>query len=212
MPTRAAMRNPARGRRPIQVAIVVTVVILPLRFTAHGGGFEPYYPTNEQLRHTIRGVWESQTFRPPAILAQKVREAMRSIGEPERRSDPRLAGLLPSRLKGAWAELERSRAAGALGYMEFDEQTFQAAEAKFQEALSQILGTRGANPEEGYRAALQTLDTVQALSRYARASVPGLSSDDVLLIREKRQRLLLKEAKGEEGMGVHIGAEAMPTR
>jgi len=180
--------------------LVVLGVVVALAFStpAGGEGFEPYHPANEQLRRTSREVWERQTFRPPPLLEERVREAFRSIGEVEGRTDPRLAGLLSTRLKDAWTELERSRAVGALGYTEFDEGRFQAAEVKFQEVLSQFLGPRAPFPAESYQAAFQALADTQALSREARRAVPGMSSDDVLLTRQKRHKLLLEVPK-EEG-------------
>ena len=193
------------------VALPIAAVTLLFSVAAHGGGFEPFYPTNEQLRSTIQGVWKSQAFRPPAALEQGVREALRSIKETEGRTDRRLGGLLSSRLKATWTELERSRVVGELGYTEFDDETFQAAEAKFQEVLTQFAGARDPFPEKRYQAALQTLADVQALCRNARRAVPGLASDDVLLMRQKRQILLLKEPP-EEGASVRSGGETAPSR
>lgn len=194
------------SRKPIMLALLIAALTIALSLTATSGGFEPYYPPNEQLRRTIRGVWEGQAARPPAALEQSVREALRSIKETEGRTDPRLAGLLSSRLKGAWTELERSRVVGGLGYTEFDDETFQAAEAKFQEVVTQFVGARAPYREERYQAALRALADVQALSRNARRAVPGLSSDDVLLMREKRQKLLLKEPREAEGLiGIETG-------
>jgi hypothetical protein len=123
---------------------------------------------------------------------------LRSIADVEGRTDPPLAGLLSTRLKEAWTELERSRAVGALGYAEFDEGRFQAAEAKFQEVVGEFLGPRAPFPAETYQAAFQALADTQALSRETRRGVPGMSSDDVLLTRQKRHKLLLEEPK-EEG-------------
>ena len=198
--------------KPILIGLLIAVVTLAFSLPAHGGGFEPYYPANEQLRRTSRGIWESQTFRPPVLLEQSVREALRSIKEIEGRTDPQLAGLLFTRLRGAWEELERSRVVGELGYTEFDEEKFQAAEAKFQEVLTQFLGDRVPYPTERYHAALQALSDAQALSRDARRAVPGLSSDDVLLMRGKRQKLLLKEPKEEEGGTLRLETERGPSR
>jgi hypothetical protein len=88
-----------------------------------------------------------------------------------------------------------------LGYTEFNDETFQDAEAKFQDLLTQFVGTRTPYSVERYQAALGTLDDVQALSRNARRAVPGLSSDDVLLMREKRQKILREEVKEDRGFG-----------
>jgi hypothetical protein len=193
------------------LGLLVVAVTIAASLPAHGGGFEPYYPTNEQLRSTIEGVVASQTVRPPAALEQIVREALRSIEKTEGRTDPRLGGLLSSRLKAAWTELERSRVVGELGYREFDEETFQAAEAKFQDVVTQFVGARATYSEERYQVALRALADVQALSRNARRAVPGLASDDVLLMREKRQKLLLKEP-AEDRSSVGFSAETTPSR
>ena len=193
------------------LGLLVVAVTIAASLPANGGGFEPYYPTNEQLRSTIQGVWESQAFRPPAVLEQQVREALRSIKETEGRADSRLAGLLSSRMKAAWTELERSRVVGGLGYPEFDDETFQAADAKFQQVLTEFAGARAPYSEEKYQAALRALADVQALSRNARRAVPGLSSDDVLLMRGKRQQLLMKEP-AEDRASVGFGAETAPPR
>lgn len=193
------------------VALPIAAVTILFSVAAHGGGLEPSSPPSQPLRRTIEGVVASQTIRPPAALEQRVREASRSIKETEGRADSRLAELLATRLKAAWTELERSRVVGGLGYREFDEETFQAAEAKFQEVLTQFVGARDPFPEKRYQAALQTLADVQALSRNARRAVPGLASDDVLLMREKRQKLLAKEPP-EEGVGVRSGGETAPSR
>jgi len=201
MPRLAFRQNPMGSGTPIMVALLIAAVTILFSVAAHGGGFEPFYPTNEQLRSTIQGVWKSQAFRPPVVLEQRVREALRSIKETEGRTDPRLGGLLSSRLKGTWRELERSRVVGGLGYTEFDDETFEAAEAKFQEVLTQFVGARAPYSEERYRGALRALDDTQALCRDARRAVPGLASDDVLLMRQKRQILLLKEPR-EEGVAV----------
>ncbi len=187
-----------RRRERILVALLGAAATLPFSTLAGGEGFEPYHPANEQLRRTSQRIWESQTLRPPALLEQNVREALRSIAEVEGRTDPPLAGLLSTRLKEAWTELERSRAVGALGYAEFDEGRFQAAEAKFQEVVSEFRGPRAPVPAETYRAAFQALEDAQALSRETRRGVPGMSSDDVLLTRQKRHKLLLEHPK-EEG-------------
>ena len=194
------------------LAFLIVAVTTALSLSANGGGFEPYYPPNEQLRRTIRGILGSQAFRSPLVLEQSLREALRSIQETEGRSDPKLAGLLSTRLKGAWRELERSRVVNGLGYKEFDEETFQAAEAKFQEVLAQFVGARAAYPGERYQAILQAVADTQALSKNARRAVPGLSSDDVLLMREKRQKLLLKEPRGAEGLTPQFGIETGPSR
>jgi len=184
-----------RRRERILVALLGAAAALPFSTLAGGEGFEPYHPANEQLRRTSQEVWERQTFRPPPVLEQRVGEALQSIAEVEGRTDPPLAGLLSARLKDTWTELERSRAVGALGYTEFDEGRFQDAEAKFQEVLSQFLGARAPFPAESYQAALQALADTQALSREARRAVPGMASDDVLLTRQKRHKLLLEEPK-----------------
>lgn len=189
----------------IAALVAATLTIPFLCLSAHGGGFEPYAPANEQLRSTIQGVWESQAFRPPAALEQRVREALRSIKETEGRTDPPLGGLLPSRLKATWAELERARVIGGLGYREFDAETFQAAEAAFQEVLTQFVDTRTPYSEERYQVAIKALAEAQTLSRNAWRAVPGLSSDDVQLMREKRQKLLMKEPKEKEDQGSSSG-------
>lgn len=168
------------------VALLAAALTIPLCISAHGGGFEPYAPANEQLRRTIVEVWESQAFRPPAALEQRVREALRSIKETEGRTDPRVARHLSTHLKSAWMELERSRVVGGLGYIEFDEATFQASEAKFQEIVTQYSGARASYSKARNRVALKALADVQTLSRNARHHVPGLSSDDVQLMQEKR--------------------------
>ena len=211
MPTSPCIRSPMGCRKPLMRGLLVVAVTIAASLPANGGGFEPYYPTNEQLRSTIQGVWESQAFRPPAVLEQQVREALRSIKETEGRADSRLAELLATRMKAAWTELERSRVVGELGYREFDEETFQAAEAKFQEVVTQFVGARATYSEERYQAALKAVADVQALSRNARRAVPGLSSDDVLLMREKRQKLLLKEP-AEDRSSVGFSAETTPSR
>ena len=211
MPRLAFRRNPMGNGTPIMVALPIAAVIILFSVAAHGGGFEPFYPTNEQLRSTIQGALESQAFRPPVVLEQRVREALRSIKETEGRTDPRLGGLLSSRLKATWTELERSRIVGGLGYTEFDDDTFQAAEAKFKEVLSQFAGARAPYSEERYREALGALDDAQVLCRNARRAVPGLASDDVLLMREKRQKLLAKEPR-DEGASVRFGGETAPSR
>ena len=187
--------------RVIAVGLLLVAFTIPFCISSPAEGFEPYTPRNEQLRSTIQGVWESQAFRPPAVLEQRVREALRSIKETEGRTASWLSELLSSRLKTTWAELERSRAIGGLGYTEFNDETFQDAEAKFQDLLTQFVGTRTPYSVERYQAALGTLDDVQALSRNARRAVPGLSSDDVLLMREKRQKILREEVKEDRGFG-----------
>jgi len=192
-------------------ALPVAAVTLLFSVIAHAGGFEPFYPTNEQLRSTIQAVRESQTFRPPGALEQSVRQALRSIKETEGRTNLRLAGLLSTRLKATWTELERSRVVGELGYTEFDGETFEAGEAKFREVLTQFVGARATYSEERYWGALRALDDAQALCRSARRAVPGLASDDVLLMREKRQKLLAKEPR-DEGASVRFGGETAPSR
>ncbi len=211
MPRLAFRRNPMGSGTPIMVALPIAAVIILFSVAAHGGGFEPFYPTNEQLRSTIQEVWKSQAFRPPVVLEQRLREALRSIKETEGRTDPRLGGLLSSRLKATWTELERSRVVGGLGYTEFDDETFQAAEARFQEVLTQFVGARDPFPEMRYQVALRALDDAQALCRSARRAVPGVASDDVLLMREKRQKLLVKEPP-EEGVAVRFGGETGRSR
>ena len=200
MPARAYDRTSGERKNLISLALLIAAATISSSTPANCGGIEPYYPPNEQLRRTIQGVSESQTFRPPLALERSVQQALRSIKAIEGRTDPRLAGLLSTRLKGTWTELERSRVVAGLGYTEFDEETFQAAEVKFQEVVTQFVGARAAYPEERYQAALRALADVQALSRNARRAVPGLSSDDVLLMREKRQKLLQKEPKETESL------------
>ena len=212
MPTRAGTKRPMGRGTPILLALLVAAVTLPFFSPpAQGGGFEPYHPANEELRRTSQRIWESQTLRPPALLEQNVREALRSITEIEGGTDPQLARQLSTGLKEAWTELERSRAISGLGYTEFDEGKFAAAEATFQGVLTQFLGPRPPYPAERYAAALQALLESQALSRDARRAVPGSSSDDVLWTREKRQKLLLKEPK-EDGFTPRLGIETMPSR
>lgn len=189
----------AFNRKLMTVALLAAVLTIPLCISVHAEGFEPYTPRNEQLRSTIRGVWESQTFRPSPMLEQRVREALRSIAETEGWTAPALGELLSSRLKATWTDLERSRMVSGLGYTEFDDETFHAAEATFQEILTRFVGTRTPYSGERYQAALGDLDNVQELSRKARRAVPGLSSDDVLLMREKRQKLLREEVKEDRG-------------
>ena len=174
--------------------------------------FELHYPGSEQLRRTIRDVWERQAVRPPEGLDQRLREALRSINEVEGRTDAAVADRLATELKTAWRELERARAIGALGYSEFGEEKFEAAESKLEAVAAQFRGARLPSPAEQYQAAVQALSDVQALSRAARHAVPGLSSDDVLLMREKRQRLLIKEPRGEEGLPGRSGNETGPPR
>lgn len=187
--------------------LLLAVLTIPFCATAHGGGLEPYAPANEQLRRTILGVWESQAFRHPPALERDVREALRSINEIEGRTDSALAGLLSAQMNGAWAELEQSRAVQWLGYSEFDAVAFQAADSQFQEVVSQFVGVRAPYPAETYQMAINALTDAQALSRDARRRVPGLSSDDVQLIQEKRQKLLLKEPRTDEGSGSQTGSQ-----
>lgn len=191
----------AFNRKLMTVALLAEVLTIPLCISVHAEGFEPYTPRNQQLRQTIMGVIESQTFRPSPMLEQRVREALRSIAETEGWTAPALGELLSSRLKATWTELERSRAVSGLGYTEFDDETFHAAEATFQDLLILFVGTRTPYSGERYQAAIQTLGDVQELSRNARRAVPGLSSDDVLLMREKRQKLLREEVKEDRGFG-----------
>lgn len=191
----------AVNRKPMTVALLAAALTISLSISAHGGDLEPYVPANEPLRSTIQEVWKSQAFHPPAVLERRVREALWSINKSEGQTGLPLAELLSSRLKATWAELERSRAVGGLGYTEFDAETFQAAEAAFQEVLIQFVGIRTPSSGEKYQAALRAFDDVQTLSRNARRAVPGLASDDVLLMREKRQKLLMKEPKEKEDEG-----------
>ena len=172
-----------------------------------GEGFEPHYPANDQLRATIRDVLERQAVRPPQGLEKRVREALRSINEVEGQTDATTADHLATDVKAAWRELERARAVGALGYVEFDDEKFRSAEARFEAITAQFSGVRAPLPAEGYRAVAQGLSEVQALSRAARAAVPGLSSDDVLLMRAKRQRLLIKDPRGEDGLPAQSNSE-----
>ena len=194
------------------VGLLLAALTIPFCATAHGGGLEPYAPANEQLRRTILGAWKSQAFRHPPALERDVQEALRSINKTEGRTDPALAGLLSAALKGAWRELEQSRAVLWLDYDEFDAVAFQAAESQFQEVVAQFLGIRTPYPAERCQTAIQALAEAQALSRNARRHVPGLSSDDVQLMQEKRQKLLLKEPQTHEGSGVQSGGQAMPSR
>ena len=174
--------------------------------------FEPHYPANEQLRRTIREVWDRQAVRPPEGFEQRLREALRSMNEVEGQTDVAVADHLATELKTAWRELERARAIGALGYSEFDEEKFKAAESKLEAVVAHFRGTRPPSSAERYQADVEALSEVQALSRAARHAVPGLSSDDVLLMREKRQKLLLKEPRGEEGLPTRSGSETGPPR
>lgn len=208
----ARVRSPMGSGKRIVVALPIAAATISLSIIAHGGGFEPYYPQNEQLRRSILGVWESQAVRPPAALERSIAEALRSIKETEGRADPKLAGLLSSRLRKTSEELERSRYVGEMGYIEFDQGKFEAAEAKFQEVLSEFVGARTPFPEERYQVVLRALADTQALSQDARRLVPGLSSDDVLLMREKRQKLLLKEPRGAEGLTPPSSMETGPSR
>lgn len=182
------------------VALLGAVLTIPLCIPAYGGGFEPYSPTNEQLRGTILGVVESQTLRPHPGLERQLRDALQSISAVEGRAEPRMAGALSARLKTAWAELERARAVGGLGYTEFDDETFHAAEAAFQEVLAQFVGARTPYSDERYQVALQTLADAQTLSQNARRAVPGLSSDDVHLMQEKRWSVLWRTVDEERGL------------
>lgn len=203
MPTRPGTKRPMGHGTPILLSLVLAGATLACSLPPRGG-FEPYHPANEQLRSTSQGLWQSQTLRPPAGLEQNMQEALRSIAEIEGGTDPRLAAQVSARLKEAWTELERSRAVGGLGYLEFDEGKFAAAEAAFRAVVTQFLGPRAPYPAERYQAALQALADTQALSREARRAVPGMASDDVLLTREKRQKLLSKEPK-DEGMTPQTG-------
>ena len=212
MPTLSYARKSGIKTKPVAVAVMIAAMTTSFYNSAGGGGFDPYYPANEQLRGTIQGVFEGQAVRPPVALEKSVREALQSIERIEGGSDPRLAGRLSISLKGAWAELERSRVVAGLGYTEFEEETFHRAEAEFRDVLTQFLGARGPSTEERYQAALRALADVQVLSRNARRAVPGVSSDDILLMREKRQKLLLKEPKGEEGFTPRFGTETAPSR
>ena len=212
MPTGTCARKSGMNTKPVAVAVMVAAMTTSFHNSAGGGGFEPYYPANEQLRGAIQGVFEGQAARPPIALEKSVREALQSIERIEGGSDPRLAGRLSIGLKGAWAELERSRIVGGLGYSEFEEETFHRAETQFRDVVTQFLGARGPYTEERYQAALRALADVQALSRHARRAVPGVSSDDVFLMREKRQKLLLKEPKGEEGFTPRFGNETGHSR
>lgn len=196
----------------LRVVLLGPAVMLLCLVPRTSDSFEPYYPVNEQLRRTIQETWERQTVRPPEGLEQRLREALRSINEVEGRTDAAVADRLATELKTAWRELERARAIGALGYIEFDEEKFKAAESKLEVVASHFRGTRSPSLGERYRADVQALAEVQALSRAARHAVPGLSSDDVLLMREKRQRLLLKEPRGEEGLPARVGNETGPPR
>lgn len=155
-----------------------------------GQGAEPYDPADGGLRTTIREVTERQTVRPAAGLEQRLREALRSINQVEGRADAAAAARLASELRIAGQEVERARVIGALGYREFDDEKFESAESKLETILAQFLGPRAPLTPAGYQAVGQALADVQALSRAVRLGVPGLMSDDVLLIRAKRQRLL----------------------
>jgi len=208
---RSLVRTPGGTFRVMTVGLLLVAFAIPFCVTAHGGGFEPYVPANEQLRQTILGVVESQALRPSSALGQRVHEALRSIKEIEGRTDLRVAGHLSAHMKSAWMELERSRAVGGLGYIEFDEATFQASEARFQEIVSRYSGVRAPYSKARNLAAIKALADAQALSRNTRRAVPGLSSDDVQLMQEKRQKLLLKEPR-EEGSGASSGGQAMPSR
>lgn len=199
MGTRTRRGDLLRNRKPMLVGLLLAVFTIPLCVTAHGGGFEPYTATNKPLRRTILRVWESQVFRHPPALERDVQEALQSINEIEGRTDPVLAGLLSTRLRNAWAELERSRVVQWLGYNEFDAPAFQTAESQLQKVVAQFLGVRTPYPAERYQAVIKTLADAQALSQNARRHVPGLSSDDALLMQEKRQKLLKEELKDDRG-------------
>src|SRR5262245_16359352 len=163
-------------------------------------GFDPYYPPNTLLRQTIRDLRERQSVRPPDGLESRIREALRSIHEVEGRADATVADRLAAELKAAWLELERARVVGSLGYREFDDEKFGAAESKFEMVIEHFRGMRVPSPSAPYGAQVHALMEVQALSRTARLGVPGLLSDDVLLMREKRHRLLLREPRGDESV------------
>lgn len=190
-------QQPSRTQRPTMLVALVGSVITVLVINATAGAFEPYAPANEQLRSTILGVVASQTLHPPIALSQRVSEALRSIKETEGQTNPRLAASLSTGLKRALMELERSWIIRELGYTEFDEEPFQKAEAAFQEVLTQFVGIRTPYSEERYQAAIKALTDAQALSRNARRAVPGLSSDDVQFMQEKRWHSLWKAADEE---------------
>src|SRR5712692_9231860 len=186
------------GRWKSRVVLLGPAMMLLCLVPRTSDSFEPHYPANEQLRRTIREVWDRQAVRPPEGLEQRLREALRSINEVEGQTDATVADQLATELKTAWRDLERARAIGALGYSEFDEEKFKVAESKLEEVVAQLRGAHPPSPAERSTAVVQALWEVQALSRAARHTVPGLSSDDVLLMREKRQRLLIKEPRGED--------------
>ena len=166
-----------------------------------GAGFEPYHPANEGLRNVIRDATMRQTVRRSADLERRVRDALRWIDGVDSRSDAATAARLASALRMTWQEVERARTVGALGYREFDDAKFEAAESKLEQIAAELGGPRAPLPAAEAQAAGQALADVQALSRAARSAVPGLSSDDVLLMRAKRHRLLNASPQGYEAGG-----------
>lgn len=202
MAIRTFSHNVRSGNKYGMLTLLVVAATVGLHVSAYAEGLDPYTPLNEQLRRTIQSIWERHTLRPSPMVEQRVREALRSIEEVEGWTDPLVGDLLSSRLRTTWKELERSRAISGLGYTEFNDEVFQTANAKFEDLLIRFAGTRSPYVGERYQAALRALDDVQALSRNARRDVPGLSSDDVLLMREKRQKLLMKEPKDREDEGI----------
>jgi hypothetical protein len=165
-----------------------------------------------ELRAAMREVWERQTVRPPAALRRTVDQTLASIAAIEGRTDPRLAAALSDAIREAWDELERARALAAAGYRGFDPEAFQGAEARFHDVLMQFADPRGAFGPETYRAALAALAGVRAGSRAARRALLGLPSDDVRLMREKRQQLLRQAPDGGPATGRFIGIEVTPAR
>lgn len=195
MQTGVSTRHLGGSHTLIVVTLLPVAIIALFGLTVYAGGLEPYAPANEQLRQTILEVVESQALRPHPGLEQRAHEALRSIKETEGGTDLRVAGHLSTHLKSAWMEIERSRIVGSLGYTEFDEVTFQASEAQFQEIVSQYSGARAPYSKKRNLAAIKALADAQALSQNARRAVPGLSSYDVQLMQEKRWDLLGKTLK-----------------
>jgi len=197
----------------VRFVLVTPVVMLLCVLPGSSQGFEPHEPANERLRTTIREVTARQTVRPPAGLEQRFRAALRSINEVEGRTDTVAAAQLASSLRMAWQELERARAVSALGYREFDDERFGLAEAKLDAVTAQLGGPRAPLTAEGSRAVGEALSDVRALSRTARLVVPGLASDDVLLMRAKRQRAIAPRGGGEgQGAPGQNGTETEPPR
>lgn len=197
MPRVMCIRTPKKSGIGVTVALVATVLTLSIDVHADGGGLEPFTPATDQLRHTILDVVQRQALRPPAGLPQPAQDALRSIAEIEGRSNSRLARHLSAHITSAWIELERSRIASELGYIEFDEATFRASEAQFQAIIAQYSGVRVRYSKTRNQAAIKALTDIRTLSRAARRNLPGLWIDDVQLAQEKRWDHLWKGVREE---------------